>query len=56
VIRTENDRGVVLLLDARYASEKYQELMPPHWHISKITSMSRLKERLERFWSDKKAK
>ncbi|MBQ3574815.1 MAG: ATP-dependent DNA helicase, partial [Clostridia bacterium] len=36
VIRTENDRGVVLLLDARYASEKYQELYPNHWRMRKI--------------------
>lgn len=52
VIRTETDRGVVLLLDARYASEKYQELMPGHWRLQKITSMSALNRKLNVFWGD----
>ena len=50
VIRTENDRGVVLLLDARYASEKYMELFPNHWRMRKITSMSALQQKLGAFW------
>ncbi len=53
VIRTEKDRGVVLLLDARYASEKYAELIPSHWRLRKITSMSRLQESLKAFWQPK---
>ena len=51
VIRTENDVGVVLLLDARYAAEKYQELMPPHWRMRKISSMSALNAGLRAFWA-----
>ena len=51
VIRTENDVGVVLLLDARYAAEKYQELMPSHWRMRKISSMSALNEGLRTFWA-----
>ena len=50
VIRTEKDRGVVLLLDARYASEQYQELFPNHWRMRKITSMSSLQQKLSAFW------
>ena len=50
VIRTETDRGVVLLLDARYASEKYLELMPSHWRLQKISSMSALNRKLNAFW------
>lgn len=56
VIRTEKDKGVVLLVDARYASEKYLELMPRHWQLRKITSMSRLVDRLNAFWKEKGAK
>ncbi len=52
VIRTETDRGVVLLLDERYASEKYQELFPGHWRLQKITSMSALNRKLNAFWGD----
>ena len=50
VIRTESDRGVVLLLDERYAAEKYLELMPSHWRLQKITSMSALNCKLNCFW------
>lgn len=53
VIRTETDRGVVLLLDARYGAEKYAELMPCHWRLQKITSMSGLNCKLNRFWKGK---
>ena len=31
VIRTETDSGIVLLIDGRYASFKYRELLPAHW-------------------------
>ena len=51
VIRTETDRGVVLLLDVRYGAEKYLELMPAHWKVEKIGSMSALNRRLNAFWS-----
>ncbi len=53
VIRTETDRGVVLLIDDRYGAEKYLELMPPHWRVRKITSMSGLNRQLHSFWSGK---
>lgn len=33
VIRTENDRGVALLLDDRYRQPGYRALCPPHWII-----------------------
>lgn len=50
VIRTETDRGVVLLLDMRYRQEKYRELMPEHWMINDVKRMSDLSERLKKFW------
>ena len=53
VIRTETDRGVVLLLDKRYEAEIYQNLMPPHWQVRKITSMSGLNRQLNGFWNPK---
>lgn len=53
VIRTETDRGTVLLLDERYAAEKYQELMPPHWRVRKITSLDALNRQLQAFWMGK---
>ena len=31
VIRSETDRGAVLLIDARFAQRRYRELMPTWW-------------------------
>ncbi|MDD3214163.1 MAG: ATP-dependent DNA helicase [Eubacteriales bacterium] len=33
VIRTENDRGLVVLLDDRYYDTRYLRLLPPEWRI-----------------------
>lgn len=52
VIRTETDRGVVLLIDARYRQEKYRALMPPHWDVEDVKKMSELNARLREFWND----
>ena len=50
VIRTETDRGVVVLMDLRYQQEKYRELMPPHWDVTDVRKLSTMKDELERFW------
>lgn len=54
VIRTETDRGVVLLIDMRYRQEKYRALMPPHWDVQDVGKMSELNERLRHFWAQTK--
>lgn len=37
VIRTPRDKGVVLLIDNRFAMPDYRRLMPPHWsHLKMI--------------------
>ncbi len=54
VIRSEEDRGVVILLDERFTYSKYQELMPRHWLNKKvITNVYYLKKELERFFKEK---
>ena len=53
VIRRDDDRGVVVLMDDRYAAEPYLHLYPAHW--SKIVSVSdavSLYEYLDQFWSE----
>lgn len=50
VIRTETDRGIVLLMDARYRQPKYRELLPAHWDVCDIKKMSELKAQLADFW------
>jgi len=52
VIRTETDRGVVLLMDMRYKQENYRALMPEHWKVLDIKSMSALTEKLKKFWKE----
>jgi len=31
VIRTENDKGIILLIDDRFNTKKYRDLFPAHW-------------------------
>lgn len=51
VIRTPQDRGVVLLLDDRFATPAYRALMPPHWsHLRHVTSIDALQQELTAFW------
>ncbi|NLV57313.1 MAG: DEAD/DEAH box helicase family protein [Clostridiales bacterium] len=33
VIRTQEDRGVILLLDERYYQPEYAQLLPEHWNL-----------------------
>lgn len=50
VIRSEKDRGVVILIDERFTYSVYQEIMPKHWVNKKvITDGHVLKKELERF-------
>ncbi len=50
VIRSETDRGVVLLIDARFAEPRYRRLFPPWWHPARVRSLSDLREALRKFW------
>ena len=51
VIRTERDRGVVVLIDDRFSEPLYRRLMPNHWrglkYVGDLPSLSHL---LSRFW------
>ncbi len=54
VIRREGDRGVVVLIDDRYESEKYKAMFPSHWggmkYCPDVPSLSAI---LSDFWSEK---
>ena len=57
VIRREEDRGVIVLIDSRYAEEPYLHLYPPHWRNMAIAGNSAaLLRRLQHFWGEKKQK
>ena len=54
VIRTESDRGVVVLIDDRYRRADYRALMPPHWsHARSVRGTNELRAALDAFWAEK---
>ncbi len=51
VIRSENDRGVVVLMDDRYMEPPILKLLPKHWRkIKFVSDPFTLSSALERFW------
>lgn len=51
VIRTEHDRGVILLIDERLTQPRYTRLFPPEWrHFQVVRPHDDLKEKLRHFW------
>lgn len=50
VIRTDTDRGVVLLVDQRYGSEHYRALLPEHWQTMRIRNRDEFADALSDFW------
>ena len=54
VIRTDTDRGVLILIDSRYAEPTYYKLFPKYWrHIKYTGDPFSLEEILRRFWDAK---
>ena len=51
VIRTEKDRGVVLLIDHRYATRRYRSLFPAEWEPIRIRDQKQFAENLQQFWN-----
>ena len=52
VIRTSEDRGVILLLDERFLQREYGALFPREWEKRSVCGLSQLREEVSRFWSD----
>ena len=51
VIRSDEDRGVAILIDERFTYSKYYELMPSHWKNKKIiTNAYGLKNEILKFY------
>lgn len=51
VIRTEIDRGIIVLIDERFAQPRYRRLYPAHWQgFQVVQSVDEIKNHLERFW------
>jgi DNA excision repair protein ERCC-2 len=51
VIRTEADRGAIILIDERFTHARYRRLFPSHWQgFQVVQSNSEIKDKLEGFW------
>ena len=51
VIRTQEDKGVVLLLDDRFAQSEYTRLFPRHWRqLEYLRDTEELNKKLAEFW------
>jgi DNA excision repair protein ERCC-2 len=50
VIRSETDRGVVLLIDARFAEPRYRRLFPAWWQSTCARDTADIRNALAKFW------
>ena len=50
VIRTEDDRGVILLLDERFQKEKGKEIFPKEWADCERCRLDLVEEKIRLFW------
>ncbi len=51
LIRSESDRGVLLLCDDRYGQSAYRRLLPPHWRPRRVPA-DRLEPLIRAFWEE----
>ncbi len=51
VIRTEEDTGVVVLLDERFLENSYSGLFPREWENMQVVRRGEVKKETEKFWS-----
>jgi Rad3-related DNA helicase len=50
VIRTEEDAGVVLLLDDRFASNRYRQMFPAEWENVQYCTLQSVRDKTDYFW------
>ena len=50
VIRTQEDYGVIALLDERFLQNDYRMIFPREWADLRVTDRNRAGEEVERFW------
>ena len=52
VIRSEHDKGVVILADQRLSEPFYQALFPTHWQVNQCNDTENLQQSLTQFWNN----
>ena len=53
VIRTDEDRGVILLLDNRFQDRRYRETFPREWADYDFCNTQTASEKIRKFWEGK---
>ena len=54
VIRSETDKGAVLLIDERFTASRYRRLYPSNWNPLQVSNDERLADALGAFWDGEK--
>ena len=49
VIRSEDDRGMVVLVDPRFRERRYRELMPVEWQVQEANTSRMLRKGVAEF-------
>jgi DNA excision repair protein ERCC-2 len=57
VIRTEQDQGVIILIDERFSQARYTNLFPHAWqHFRLVRDVAQIREQLAQFWTETASK
>ena len=51
VIRTEEDKGIAVLLDERFAQSGYRSMFPREWEGYQYCTLADVDRKLENFWN-----
>ncbi len=54
VIRTVEDKGIILLLDERFLNRSYQELFPREWFPYDTVRLNTVEQKVKKFWNKEK--
>ena len=54
VIRTSEDRGIILLLDERFQQREYRNLFPVEWSDRKGCTLNNVESLIQEFWEEEK--
>ncbi len=52
VIRKETDRGIILLMDERFAYREYRSVFPREWSDCARITADGVRGRIAQFWQD----
>lgn len=56
VIRTEDDKGIILLLDERFSERQYKNTFPREWKGMKYCNVNQIESLIQTFWEGNDSK